>query len=176
MSNLLVLGATSDVAQALAHRFAAHGFNIVLAARETDRLASVMSDLEIRYNAQVHTVEFNALDYGMTILTFTMTLPAKPDLWWPACSATWEARTWRKADFSRSREELLTLITPARFLCSTLWPTILRNAGPVQSLASVLWRETGDARVTTFTAAPKAAFSCLSVRACATGCSSRMCM
>jgi decaprenylphospho-beta-D-erythro-pentofuranosid-2-ulose 2-reductase len=79
MSNLLVLGATSDVAQALAHRFAAHGFNIVLAARETDRLASVMSDLEIRYNVQVHTVEFNALNYDDHV-RFYDDLPEKPDV------------------------------------------------------------------------------------------------
>jgi decaprenylphospho-beta-D-erythro-pentofuranosid-2-ulose 2-reductase len=79
MSHLLVLGAASDVAMAVAHKFAANGFNILLAARNSERLAAATSDLQIRYNIEAQTVEFDALDYG-SHPHFYDTLPAKPDL------------------------------------------------------------------------------------------------
>ncbi len=61
MKWLLVLGATSDIARACAHRFAADGFNLVLAARNPDALGGDTKDLKIRYGIEVKTVLFDAL-------------------------------------------------------------------------------------------------------------------
>jgi decaprenylphospho-beta-D-erythro-pentofuranosid-2-ulose 2-reductase len=63
MSQILILGATSDIAQAAAREFAHHGFNIVLAARNVGRLTRVESDLKIRYKVEVKSVEFDASEF-----------------------------------------------------------------------------------------------------------------
>lgn len=61
--NVLVLGATSDIATALASQFAAKGFGITLAARDEKKLPILAADLNIRYNVPVYTVYFDALDF-----------------------------------------------------------------------------------------------------------------
>ena len=77
--NVLILGATSDVAQALAHKFGSEGFSITLAARDSARLADVVKDLQIRHNTTVDTVEFDALDYA-SHAAFYNNLSTKPDV------------------------------------------------------------------------------------------------
>lgn len=64
MSSILILGAMSDVAQALAHEYAKNGYEIILAARKIDRLEPLRKDLEIRYNVKAFTYEFDALNFG----------------------------------------------------------------------------------------------------------------
>ena len=77
--NVLILGATSDVAQALAQKFGSQGFSITLAARNSARLADSVKDLQIRTGATVETVEFDALDYA-SHANFYNALPTKPDV------------------------------------------------------------------------------------------------
>ena len=60
---LLVLGARSDIGIALAHRFAKEGFDIQLAARNSESLKNDCSDLKIRYNVKASSYEFDALDF-----------------------------------------------------------------------------------------------------------------
>ena len=60
---LLILGAKSDIAKAVAHKFAQNGFNIYLAARNHQGLERDITDIEIRYNIEAQAVEFDALDY-----------------------------------------------------------------------------------------------------------------
>jgi len=79
MKHILILGATSDIAQALAHKFASQGFSLTLAARKLERLGEVVSDIEIRHNAQVEAVEFDALHY-QSHATFYNELTPKPDV------------------------------------------------------------------------------------------------
>ncbi|RLE20894.1 MAG: short-chain dehydrogenase [Acidobacteria bacterium] len=62
MKWLLILGATSDIAKACAHRFAAEGFSLVLAARKPGELDRDVKDLQIRYDIDVKTVPFDVLD------------------------------------------------------------------------------------------------------------------
>jgi len=64
MSNdiALILGARSDIAMSLAHRFAKDGYSIQLAARNVENLASDKSDIELRYDITVSLHEFDALD------------------------------------------------------------------------------------------------------------------
>lgn len=63
MGHVLILGATSDIAQALAYKYATEGYDLTLAARQPSRLNALASDLEIRHRVRVTTAEFEALDY-----------------------------------------------------------------------------------------------------------------
>ncbi|GGB16485.1 SDR family oxidoreductase [Puia dinghuensis] len=79
MPSLLLLGATSDMATALARKFASTGYDVLLAARNTHRLEPLRSDLAIRYGITASLLEFDArgFDYHAA---FWEALPVKPDL------------------------------------------------------------------------------------------------
>ena len=59
---VLILGARSDIARAVAHRFAKAGYSIQLAARNSRSLSADKSDLELRYQVPVSVHEFDALE------------------------------------------------------------------------------------------------------------------
>jgi short-subunit dehydrogenase len=63
MKNLLILGATSDMAQAIAKKYAAEGWSLTLAALEPELLEPIAGDLRVRTNTPVQAVEFNATDF-----------------------------------------------------------------------------------------------------------------
>ena len=79
MTHVLILGATSDIAQALAQKFAVQGCSLTLAARNSERLAEAVTDIEIRHNVQVEAVEFDALQYE-SHASFYNNLTSKPDV------------------------------------------------------------------------------------------------
>jgi decaprenylphospho-beta-D-erythro-pentofuranosid-2-ulose 2-reductase len=60
MASVLILGAGSDVAKALAQLYASKGNSIQLAARNAEQLAALKSDIEIRWNVPCTTLEFDA--------------------------------------------------------------------------------------------------------------------
>jgi len=60
MSTVLILGAGSDMAIAIARKFAANGYDIQLAARHVDKLHPLRSDLSIRHNINATLHEFDA--------------------------------------------------------------------------------------------------------------------
>ncbi len=76
---LLLLGGRSDIGKACAHRFAAAGFDIILAARGSDDLDIAVGDLEIRHGVKAYKAEFEAAAYE-THAEFYESLPAKPDV------------------------------------------------------------------------------------------------
>ncbi len=76
---LLILGARSGIAAACAHEFARNGFDLILAARNSDSLASTKSDLEIRHEIKVYTTEFDAADPA-SHPDFYLNLPVRPDV------------------------------------------------------------------------------------------------
>ena len=78
-STVLILGAASDMAVALAKKFASKGFNIQLAARNADRLKSLQSDLSIRYNIVSSIHEFDAVKFEQH-QSFWNSLSPKPDI------------------------------------------------------------------------------------------------
>lgn len=59
---VLILGARSDIARALARRYAEAGCTVILAARDAGRLEDDRADLAIRYGIEVKTVEFDVLN------------------------------------------------------------------------------------------------------------------
>lgn len=60
---VLVVGATSAIAEAVARRYAAQGARLVLLARNTGHLASIAADLRLRGAAEVVEAPFDALAY-----------------------------------------------------------------------------------------------------------------
>lgn len=60
MSTVLILGATSDIAQAIARKFASQNYALQLAARDASQLQLLASDLRIRFEADVQTLDFDA--------------------------------------------------------------------------------------------------------------------
>lgn len=61
---ILIIGAKSDIAKAVARKYAKEGFNLYLAARNAQALDEFASDLRIRLGCQVHCLELDILDYN----------------------------------------------------------------------------------------------------------------
>jgi decaprenylphospho-beta-D-erythro-pentofuranosid-2-ulose 2-reductase len=62
--NVLILGATSDMAVAIARQLAIEGYSITLAGRNIERLSALEGDLRVRYKAMVSSALFDALDFA----------------------------------------------------------------------------------------------------------------
>ena len=77
--NVLILGATSDMAVAIARQLALEGYSITLAARNTDRLSALEGDLRVRHKVMVSSARFDALDFP-SHEAFYQSLPEKPDI------------------------------------------------------------------------------------------------
>ena len=71
MQKILIIGATSAIAEACAKRFAAQGHSLYLLARNGSRLESLAQDLRVRGATAVHcaTFEANALETHQALLT-----------------------------------------------------------------------------------------------------------
>ena len=64
MHNVLILGASSDIAQAIAQIFAEKGYGLILAGRNTDQLDIIGKDLNIRHEVPVSVQPFDAMDFA----------------------------------------------------------------------------------------------------------------
>jgi decaprenylphospho-beta-D-erythro-pentofuranosid-2-ulose 2-reductase len=63
MKNVLILGATSGIAKALAYEFAKKEHNLLLAGRDVEELTLIAKDIRIRHGVSVSVHRFDALDY-----------------------------------------------------------------------------------------------------------------
>ena len=63
MKTVLILGATSGLARALAKEWASRRYKVVLAARDEEELELIAADLRVRYRATVETLTFDATSY-----------------------------------------------------------------------------------------------------------------
>lgn len=61
---VLILGARSDIARALAHIYASKGHALQLAARDPDALAADVTDLALRYSVSVTAHAYDALEHA----------------------------------------------------------------------------------------------------------------
>ena len=77
--SVLILGGRSDMGLAIAHRFAAAGHPIQLAARQVQSLAADANDLHVRYNVPVSLHEFDALSTA-DHAAFVKSLPDLPEV------------------------------------------------------------------------------------------------
>lgn len=62
MKSVLILGANSDIAGAVARKFAHNGYTLILAGRSLEKLEKLQKDITIKYNTLVQVSFFDALD------------------------------------------------------------------------------------------------------------------
>ena len=78
MKTLLVIGASSDIAQATARKYATNGYRIILTGRNIEALEAFSEDLRIRYEAEAEVYKLDVLDLESHI-NFYNSLPHRPD-------------------------------------------------------------------------------------------------
>jgi decaprenylphospho-beta-D-erythro-pentofuranosid-2-ulose 2-reductase len=79
MPTLLVLGGNSEIAKAVASRYAENGYDIQLAGRQPERFSDFASDLAIRHSVTATVHELDVLNIKNQ-QQFFQHLPAKPDV------------------------------------------------------------------------------------------------
>lgn len=77
MSTVLIVGAKSDIAKALARQYAKQGYDLYLAARASTTLDEFAGDLRLRYGRKVKCLELDILDFK-SHQRFYEALEAKP--------------------------------------------------------------------------------------------------
>jgi decaprenylphospho-beta-D-erythro-pentofuranosid-2-ulose 2-reductase len=75
----LILGATSDMALAVARKLGNEGYSLTLAARSLEKLQVLQADIQIRQRVNVTVATFDALDIK-SHQPFYEGLPQKPDV------------------------------------------------------------------------------------------------
>lgn len=82
LESVVIIGASSSLARAMAARFAKRDHALVLAGRDTAELEVIAQDLRVRYARPCRVVHFDALDYGSHpgfVAECTAALGAPPD-------------------------------------------------------------------------------------------------
>jgi len=64
MDYILIIGAKSDIAKAIAKKYSENGFNLYLASRNSDELNDFAKDIQIRTQKDVKCLELDILDYN----------------------------------------------------------------------------------------------------------------
>jgi decaprenylphospho-beta-D-erythro-pentofuranosid-2-ulose 2-reductase len=78
MSYVLIVGAKSDIAKELARIYAQNGYNLYLAARESESLITFANDIKIRCDIDVKAVELDITNYESHSEFYSNLVP-KPD-------------------------------------------------------------------------------------------------
>lgn len=133
---LLVLGGRSDIGVACAHDFAANGFNIILAARNSSDLSSSRSDFEIRHGVVVHLVEFDAAAPESHAEMYD-SLPIKPDVVIYAIGSLGDQKTLER-DWSEAEKVISSNYTGGVSILSVIANDFeSRNIGTIIGISSV---------------------------------------
>ncbi len=77
MKHVLILGAKSDIAKAIAVEYAIRGYHLILAGREIEELTAFSNQLKMTYDVSVQLKHFDALDCNSHKL-FVNELKTKP--------------------------------------------------------------------------------------------------
>ena len=77
MDYILIIGAKSDIAKALAKKYAENGYNLILASRNSSDLQNFGKDLEIRHDKKVICLDFDVVDFASHV-DFYDSLESKP--------------------------------------------------------------------------------------------------
>ena len=76
---VLIIGARSDIGMALAHRYAAAGHTVQLAARSSAELGADAADIALRHGTSASVHELDILEPG-SFAAFLESLPVLPEL------------------------------------------------------------------------------------------------
>ena len=79
MKTILILGASSDIANAAAVRFAGENYSVILAGRNIKQLQIHARDISIRYSVTAYASEFDVLKYK-SHKSFYSSLKPSPDV------------------------------------------------------------------------------------------------
>jgi short-subunit dehydrogenase len=136
MPTLLILGAASDMAIAVAEKFASEGYHIQLAARNVNRLEALQSDLAIKYSSRVSIHEFDAVAFG-THRGFFEELNPKPDV--TICVFGYLGENEKAmADWSQANKIINTNYTGAVSILNIVAQHyVSRNQGVIVGISSV---------------------------------------
>jgi len=77
MSYILIIGAKSDIARAIAEKYAENGYDLYLAARKVADLSTFATHLKVKTNQDIQCIELNVLNYS-SHQGFYNQLPEKP--------------------------------------------------------------------------------------------------
>jgi short-subunit dehydrogenase len=136
ISSILLLGATSDIALAIAHRCAAPKARVALAARSVDRLDTHAQDIRIRYDSEVTLHEFDVLDVEQHT-KFLDTFENLPDVVVCVVGLT-EPQSDLLVDFCKARRVMETnYVAPALLLENIANRMEQRNRGTIVAVTSV---------------------------------------
>jgi decaprenylphospho-beta-D-erythro-pentofuranosid-2-ulose 2-reductase len=133
---VLILGARSDIARAVAHRFAALGHPIQLAARDAANLAADKTDLELRYRTAVTLHEFDALA-DTTHTAFLDGLPELPAIAVCAVGYMGDQATSERDTDAATRVMRSNYIGPANVLAQLANRFVARGYGTLVGISSV---------------------------------------
>lgn len=61
--SILILGASSDIARAVAQKYASEGWSLLLAGRDAELLSRDAEDIKLRHEVKAEALRFNALDF-----------------------------------------------------------------------------------------------------------------
>lgn len=102
---VVVLGATSAIAKAAARAFASHGYDVVLAARDTEENELLARDLHVRYGVHAHSIAWEALDFDHHDAVYQACVDALGDdlSGVVLCSGTMDDQRAAERDWTRAR-------------------------------------------------------------------------
>ena len=133
---VLILGATSDMARAIARGFAARGCAIQLAARDPARLEADRADLETRHGVAVSLHAFDALDIAGHA-AFVAGLPELPRVAVSAIGLMGE-QPENEADMTRAAQVMRSNFEgPATVLGALANAMEVRGSGTLVGISSV---------------------------------------
>lgn len=132
---VLILGARSDIARAIARRFAADGSDILLAARNAASLEPDCADVRLRGGVAVTAHEFDALDTAHT--SFVSRLPTLPDVV-ICCIGYMGDQAGNEVDLDAATKVMRSNFEgPANILAAFAGPFATRGSGVLVGISSV---------------------------------------
>lgn len=137
---VFITGASSGIGLALAHRFAAEGAKLLLAARREQRLTALADTLRSRYGCEVHTLVLDVRDYAAV----SSALQHLPSAWQDIAvlinnaGLALKMDKWQNGDVAAWEQMIDTNIKGLLYVTREVLPGMLaRNRGHVVNIGSI---------------------------------------
>jgi short-subunit dehydrogenase len=136
---ILITGATSSMARAIAERYARRGCRLVLAARDKDECERLAGDLALRTGATVRACRFDALDFDSFPRLIDETVAALDGRLdgLIVCHGFMASQAEAERDPALARRMMDTNYTSAALLIDLAVPSLTHPGGFVAAISSV---------------------------------------